>query len=61
LNKTLVIQPDMSERTKILMELFYIACHGTRLFEVFHNWMKLLQIGKTWFDWWTSPKCFQFI
>jgi len=23
--------------------------------------MKLLQIGKILFDWWTSPKCFQFI
>jgi len=23
--------------------------------------MKLLQIAKIWFDWWTSPKCFPFI
>jgi len=25
LNKTVIIHPDISERTKILMELFYIA------------------------------------
>jgi len=59
--KFCIIHPDISERTKILMELFYIAHLWTRLFEVAHNWMKLLQIGKIRFDWWTSPKCFQLI
>jgi len=39
----------MSERTKILMGLFYIAHLGTKLFEVAHNWLKLLQIGKILF------------
>jgi len=33
LSKTLVIQPDISKRTKMLMELFYIAHLWTRLFE----------------------------
>jgi len=61
LNKTPIIQADISKRTKILMELFYITHLWRRLLEVAHNWMKLLQIGKVWFDWWTSPKCFQFI
>ena len=61
LKKILIIQPDISKRTKITMEYFYIDHLWTRLFEVTHNWMKLLQIGKTWFDWWTSPKYFQFI
>jgi len=60
LNKTLIIHPDISKRTQILMELFYIAHLWTRLFEVARN-LELLQIGKIWFDWWTSPKCFQFI
>jgi len=49
LNKTLKNHPDISERTKILMELFCTAHFGTRLFEVARNWMKLLQIGKIWF------------
>jgi len=31
------------------------------MFEVDHNSMKLLEIAKVWFDWWTSPICFQFI
>jgi len=48
LNKTFIIHPDISERTKILMELFYMAHLWTRLFEVVHNWIKLLQIGKIW-------------
>ena len=25
-----------------------------KMFEIAHNWMKLLQIAKVWFDWWTS-------
>jgi len=33
----------------------------SKMFEVAHNWRKLLQIAKVWFDWRTSPKCFQFI
>ena len=36
---TLIIQQEISERTKILMEFFYIAHLWTRLFEVVHNWM----------------------
>jgi len=32
--KTLIIHPDISERTKMLMELLYIAHLWTRLFEV---------------------------
>jgi len=59
LNKTLTIHPDIFERTNILMEIFYIAHLWTRQFEATHNWLKLLYIGKIWFDWWTSPKCFQ--
>jgi len=61
LNKTLIIHPDISERTEVLRELFCIAHLWTRLFEVAHNWMKLLQIGTISFVWWTSPKCFQLI
>jgi len=57
----LIIHSDISERTKILRELSYVAHLWTRLFEVAYNWMKVLQIGKIWFDWWTSPKCFQLI
>jgi len=45
LKKTLIIQPDISKRTKILMEYFYTAHLWTRLSEFAHNWMKLLQIG----------------
>jgi len=46
---------------KFPKELFHIAQLYTTLFEVALNWMKLLQIGKVWCDWWTSCKCFQFI
>jgi len=34
--------PNISKCTKISMELLYIAQLLTRLFEVAHNWMKLL-------------------
>ena len=34
--ETLIIHPEISKRTKILMELFYIACLSTRPFEVVH-------------------------
>ena len=54
MTQTRIIHPDISKRTKILMEIFYIAHLWTKLFEVAHNWIKLLQIGKIWFDWWTS-------
>jgi len=37
-----MVHPDISKRTKISMELFYVAQLRTRLFEVAHNWMKLL-------------------
>jgi len=39
----------------------YIAQPQIRLFEGAHHWVKLLQIAKIWFGWWTSPKSLQFM
>ena len=53
-----LVHPDISKCTKISMELFYTAQLCTILFEVAHNWMRLLQLAKIWFDWWTLPNTF---
>ena len=64
--KAVIVHQDVSKCIQISMELFCIAQLLTWLFEVTHNWMKLLQIAK--FDLadrlypnvYNVCKCFQF-